>query len=174
MKKRILGYVIVAMLGIMSALIVTSIFQPSWVQGSSMYPTVEDQSLVLMNKVSYLIEEPEVGDIVVFKSHVYTDSGEGKLLIKRVVGIEGDRISIVDGKLLRNGETISEDYINLPEQHDNMEEIVVEEGKLFVLGDNRGVSLDSRNVVVGQVDIQSILGKVDLRLLPIEEIGKIQ
>lgn len=174
MKKRILGYAIVAILGILSALVVSSIFQPSWVQGSSMYPTVKDQSLVLMNKVAYLLEEPKVGDIVVFKSHIYTDSGEGKLLIKRVIGVEGDRISITDGKVYRNSKVVEESYVNSTERHDNMEEITVEKGKIFVMGDNRNSSLDSRDVVVGQVDRTSILGKVDVRLLPIKDIGTIQ
>jgi signal peptidase I len=127
-----------------------------------MEPAVMDNSLVLLNKASYWMAAPVYGDIVVFKSNVFTDNSEGKLLVKRIIGVENDEIEIVEGKVYRNGRAVREDYATGLNPQENMEKTKIAEGKVFVLGDHREVSLDSRDKSIGQVRISEIIGKVIL------------
>ena len=123
------------------------------VTGDSMKPT-----LMAGDRVFYIgFTKANYGDLVIF------DAGETYgLVVKRVVGLPGDRVEIAaDGRLTRNGILIEEEYL-LPDAYGNsaMAEITVEQGKLFVLGDNRAASIDSRDVRIGQISMQSIRGVV--------------
>jgi len=112
----------------------------------------------------------ERGDIIVFKSSLLDDNGKPKYLIKRIIGLPGDTIAIEDGYVILNGQTIQEPYVAEQGMSGEMEEITVEEGKLFVMGDNRYVSQDSRSPAVGQIDEDTVLGKVVLRIFPFNSI----
>ena len=100
-------------------------------------------------------------------------------LVKRVIGLPGDKIKIdfVNGIVYRNGEALTEEYTNtptnLPENFPINGEITVEEGKVFVLGDNRNYSKDSRSNQVGQVDMRYIMGKAYLRIWPLNALGTV-
>ncbi|HWQ97904.1 MAG TPA: signal peptidase I [Clostridia bacterium] len=123
------------------------------VTGDSMEPT-----LMAGDRVFYVgFVQADYGDLVIF------DAGDPYgLVIKRVAGLPGDRIEITaDGHLIRNGEAVEEGYM-VPDAYGNsaMAEVTVESGKLFVLGDNRAKSIDSRDVRVGQVSIDSVRGIV--------------
>ena len=123
------------------------------VTGDSMEPT-----LMAGDRVFYVgFSRANYADIVIF------DAGEPYgLVIKRVAGLPGDRVSVTaDGHLLRNGEAIDEAYL-LPDALGNsaMEEITIDSGKLFVLGDHRAASIDSRDIRVGQIDFASVRGVV--------------
>ncbi len=123
------------------------------VAGASMEPT-----LLSGDRAFYIgFVQPDYGDLVIF------DAGEVYgLVIKRVAGLPGDTIAITpDGRVVRNGTLQNEAYIT-PDALGNsaMEEIRVESGKLFLLGDNRAESIDSRDVRVGQVDLTSVRGVV--------------
>lgn len=123
------------------------------VTGVSMEPT-----LMAGDRVFYIgFSGANYGDLVIF------DAGEPYgLVVKRVAGLPGDRVSVTaDGYLVRNGQAIDEAYL-LPDALGNsaMEEITVETGKLFVLGDHRAASIDSRDVRVGQVDFSAVRGVV--------------
>lgn len=118
-----------------------------------MAPTYHDQEIVL---VSALKDLPGVQDVVVF-------TFEGEYLIKRVVGLPGDTIEIRAGHLYRNGQILPEDYLG-ESPSGNYPLVTVPQGKLFVLGDNRPVSLDSRSPEVGFVPLESLLGTVLLSL----------
>ena len=123
------------------------------VTGDSMEPT-----LMAGDRVFYVgFTRAEYGDLIIF------DAGEPYgLVVKRVAGLPGERIEITpDGRLIRNGEPVEEAYI-LPDALGNsaMEEITVESGKLFVLGDHRAVSIDSRDIRVGQIREETVRGIV--------------
>ena len=123
------------------------------VTGVSMEPT-----LMAGDRVFYVgFTEAKHGDLVIF------DAGEPYgLVIKRVAGLPGDRVEVTaDGHLLRNGEAVDEGYL-LSDSLGNsaMAQTTVESGRLFVLGDNRAASIDSRDVRVGQITFSSIRGIV--------------
>ncbi|GEM_PF-2977010 len=123
------------------------------VTGDSMEPT-----LMAGDRVFYVgFVQANYGDLVIF--HAGETYG---LVIKRVVGLPGDRIEIkADGSLIRNGAMVEEGYM-IPDPYGNsaMPETVIESGKLFVLGDNRAKSIDSRDIRVGQISLDSIRGIV--------------
>ena len=123
------------------------------VTGDSMEPT-----LMAGDRVFYVgFVQANYGDLVIF----YAGESYG-LVIKRVVGLPGDRIEIkADGSLIRNGAIVEEGYM-VPDPYGNsaMPETVIESGKLFVLGDNRAKSIDSRDIRVGQISLDSIRGIV--------------
>ena len=134
------------------------------VTGVSMEPT-----LMAGDRVFYIgFIEAKHGDLVIF------DAGEPYgLVIKRVAGLPGDRIEVTaDGHLLRNGAAVDEGYI-IPDSLGNsaMAETIVESGKLFLLGDNRAASIDSRDVRVGQIAISSVRGVVTRMLRNTEPIS---
>lgn len=123
------------------------------VTGASMEPT-----LMAGDRVFYVgFVKPDYGDLIIF------DAGETYgLVIKRVVGLPGDVIQMTpDGHVIRNGQTQDEAYLILdPYGNSATAEITVESGKLFVLGDNRAASIDSRDVRIGQIPIDSVRGVV--------------
>ncbi|MBC2455645.1 signal peptidase I [Clostridium beijerinckii] len=131
-------------------------FRIATVQGNSMDKTLADGDKLLLNTTLYKMEKPKYKDIVVIKR----DDLPVKFIVKRVIGIEGDKVRIKDNKLYINEELIQEDYINEEMKTDNLE-LTVTEGKVFVMGDNRNYSTDSRSKQVGVIDCKSeIYGKV--------------
>ena len=138
--------------------------------GDSMKPILRNGDVVLVNRIVYNASRPKRGDIIVFKSSLLDDNGKPKYLIKRIIGLPGDTIAIEDGYVILNGQTIQEPYVAEQGMSGEMEEITVEEGKLFVMGDNRYVSQDSRSPAVGQIDEDTVLGKVVLRIFPFNSI----
>ncbi len=173
MKKTIFEFAKTIVLALVIAFAITSLIKPTLVKGYSMYPTIEPYSYLIINRVPYFSGTPSHGDIVVFKANVHTESGEARELIKRVIGVPGDRLAIRDGVVYRNGEALHEDYIYGGVTQGEMEEITVKEDCVFVMGDNRPDSIDSRDPSVGQVKISDILGRADLRLFPFDEIGRV-
>jgi signal peptidase I len=144
------------------------VVEPFYIPTESMVPTLEVDDWVLTNKFIYRSAEPKRGDIVVFESSEF-----GEDLIKRVVGLPGDNILIVRGSLYVNGEQQKEPYLNteLSDQSSYGPD-TVPPGHVFVMGDNRADSSDSR--IFGPVPEESILGKAFLRLWPPSRIGSIE
>lgn len=107
-----------------------------------------------------------------FHTELKTETGSEKLLIKRIIGLPGDVIDIEDGLVYLNGELLEEDYIpaggTMP--HDAGSHFEVPEDSLFCLGDNRGVSKDSRYSDVGYIKIDEVVGKAVIRLYPFNSI----
>jgi len=172
MKKEVLEWVKTIVISIIIAMIITTFIRPTLVKGYSMYPTLDEYDYLIINKIPYMLHEPERGDIVVFKSHLKTIEGKDKDLIKRVIGIPGDTVQITNGKVFVNGQLLNEPYIN---GNFTSGELLVEvpEEMLFVMGDNRENSLDSRDAKVGPVSIDTVRGKVLVRLFPFTKIGKV-
>lgn len=161
-------------ISIVIALIITTFVRPTLVKGYSMYPTISEYDYLIINRMPYITHEPEYGDIIVFKTNQLTVDGEEKDLIKRVIGLPGDTIEIKDGIVFRNGESLEEPYINDGYTPGEIESIIIEEGKIFVMGDNRANSLDSRDERVGEVPMSSIRGKVIVRLFPFNKLGTVE
>lgn len=145
------------------------IFGITIVQGISMNPTIDDDDKLIVNKFIYLLEKPKHRDIVVF--HPPIEERKRELFIKRVVAMEGDHFFISNGKLYINGSQIAESYIdtrNYLDRHYNYTMGKVPKGTIFVLGDNRNDSNDSR--CFGFVPLANIEGKADFRLWPLETL----
>lgn len=151
--------------------VITLIVKPTIVKENSMQPTLYENNYLLVNKQAYRFGEEKRGDIIVFQSHLEDENGTQKLLIKRIIGLPGDTIDIRNGKVSLNGEELTEDYTLEGETPGEVKNYTVPEGKLFVMGDNRRVSIDSRSPEVGCVDQDSVMGKAFVRLYPFNEIG---
>lgn len=142
------------------------------VVGSSMNPTLNNKDKML---VSGLFYEPSVGDVVVFKKNEYDPD---KALVKRVIAVEGQEINIdfEKGIVYINGQPIVEDYIFEPtfNKLDFIGPKTVPEGCVFVMGDNRNASVDSRKKEIGMVDERLILGKAYFVIYPLSVIRVIE
>ena len=143
-----------------------------YVNGSSMYPTLNNNDLMLVSRVFYT---PRTGDIVVFKKDAYDAN---KALVKRVIATEGQVINInfEIGAVYVDGEEIKEDYIRelTYNKLDFIGPQTVPEGCVFVMGDNRNESTDSRNSLIGMVDSRLIIGKVLYVIYPLDAFRKVQ
>jgi signal peptidase I len=148
--------------GFVRPFVVEAFFIPS----ESMVPTLRVGDRVLVNKFIYRFTEPERGDIIVFESV----EGGGDDLIKRVVGVPGDEISVRGGKLVVNGEPQKEPYLNRKYPDRSFAApTTVPEGHVFVMGDNRANSRDSR--FFGPVPEKKIEGEAFLLFWPPDRIG---
>ncbi|GFP77909.1 signal peptidase I [Clostridium fungisolvens] len=167
----------------------TKVFAMVQVQQRSMENTLHDGQELLVDKVSYDFTEPQRGDVVIFLENKMRDNSfsdfkiflddvtqrkqENTRLVKRVIGVPGDEIDLKDGYVYVNGEKLNETYtqgttvkqgINFP--------LKVSDGKLFVLGDNREVSIDSRSF--GLIDKKQVEGKARLRVWPLDKISSVK
>lgn len=153
------------------------VFRPITVSGSSMNDTLISKDKVLATNFFYT---PKYGDIVILeadKLHLQGTALYGETLIKRVIATEGDtvRVDFDNGKVYRNGEELQEDYIREPVRDhfqgwmDNNKDYTVPEHCVFVMGDNRNESNDSRNMTdVGFIDTNFIMGKAFVRYAPMK------
>jgi signal peptidase I len=164
------------LLALLLALAISLLIRPTIVKEISMVPTLEENNYLMIAKQSYRIGSVERDDIIVFHSNLKDDEGKEKLLIKRIIGIPGDVLTISNGDVFRNGNRIQEPYIMGGidgETNGELYNYVVPENFVFVMGDNREVSLDSRSEEVGPVRISDIIGKAFFRLYPFDQIGGI-
>lgn len=141
------------------------LFRVVTVDGQSMNRTLKHGEQLILSRFSYT---PSHGDIVVLQMEQ-----EQRLLIKRVIGVAGDTIEVTkDGQVLRNGEVLEEPYISDKTAQEGMTDpVVVPEGHVFVMGDNRasGWSWDSRSF--GCIKYNEVVGKVVFRISPLNRMG---
>ena len=141
------------------------------VDGESMVPTLQNGDKLIVWGAGY---EPQRGDVVIVDSY----TAYGKPLVKRVIAKGGDTISIdyASGTVTVNGEVLQEDYIAAPTYlgYDVEFPYTVPKGTVFVMGDNRNASLDSRSSYVGCIDERDILGKVLVCFLPFSDFGVVK
>ena len=149
------------------------------VSGESMENTLKDKDVLLVEKVSYRLDDPERFDMIVFY-HFWDNNNPDKkdkdayeFYVKRVIGLPGETVQIKDGTIYINGEVLEEHYGKdvIAEEGRASEEITLGEDEYFVLGDNREVSIDSRSEEVGNVKKDWILGQVCARVYPFDKIG---
>ena len=136
------------------------------VQGDSMLTTLHDRERVLVSKVQYYYRQPQPGEIVVFKATEERD------FIKRVIAAAGDEVLINADGVFVNGEKLEEDYI-LAKTREPYGPVTVPEGTLFVMGDNRNNSMDSRHPNVSFVELARIKGKAVFIFWPLNSIRTI-
>ncbi len=152
------------------------ILQPNQVKGISMVPTFKDGDYILTSKITYKIRGPKRGDVIVLQSPNNPDID----YIKRIIGLPGDEIMVQNGNVYLNGELLVEPYISVKtntwqgEGHYLKEgvPVVVPPGYVFVMGDNRPRSSDSREF--GPIPIQHIIGLVFYRYYPPGSVGWIK
>ena len=142
------------------------------VSGSSMNPTLYNGDKMIVSDVFY---KPKAGDVVVFRSDIYDPN---KALVKRIIATEGQEINIdfSTGTVYIDGEPIEEDYIAELTRNklDFIGPKTVPDGCVFVMGDNRNKSTDSRKSEIGMVDERTILGRVYCVIFPLEELGLVK
>jgi signal peptidase I len=145
----------------------------SVVQGRSMQPSFEDGQRILISRVGYMFGDPDRSDIIIFNSPSPLESNEPPL-IKRVIGIPGDTVEIINTQVYVNGELLNEPYVNEPCRPSRCNDAIWELGPngYFVMGDNRNNSRDSR--VFGPIQRDHIIGEALFRFWPPENIGIIR
>ncbi|WP_330695238.1 signal peptidase I [Anaerotignum sp.] len=139
-------------------------FWPMKLEGSSMDPTLNDGDIVCMSRFFVQMGWYEKGDIVVFQ---YNDKGKEKTVLKRILATEGDHIRLlVDGSVEINGEILEEDYVN--GETNGIVDMVIPKNSVFVMGDNRELSYDSRQM--GVISSDDLIGKVFFRWFPLNQM----
>jgi signal peptidase I len=152
-----------------SVLIITFLYQPVRVEGTSMLPRLEDHDRLFINKFVYRFSAIERDDVVVFH---YPRDPE-KSYIKRVIAVPGDRIRIDRGQVWLNGKRLREPYVPaMYEDTRSMPEMVVPDDEYFVMGDHRSISSDSREF--GPVDRSLIYGKAVFVYWPMSDAGVVR
>ena len=152
-----------------SAFIIVFLYQPVKVEGTSMMPSLDDQERIFINKFVYRIEPIQRGDIVVFRY----PRDPSKSFIKRVIGVAGDHIRIIDGHVYLNSKMLVEEYVPAVYQDGrSYPEVIVPADTYFVLGDHRSLSNDSRDF--GPVDATYIYGKAVFGYWPMDKLGRLR
>lgn len=152
----------IAIAAILAVLLRTFVFEQFVVDGNSMQPTLYDGERVFVSKLVYHFRSPKRGEIIVFRY----PSDPSRDFIKRVIGLPGDTVRIETGKVYVNGVPLDEPYLQVSTQGQYSTGGKVPEGTVFVLGDNRNFSLDSRDPSVGFVRIELIKGKASAVVWP--------
>lgn len=142
--------------------------QPFIVSGSSMFPTFKDNQYLIVDQISYRFEDPERGDVVIFRFPL----DESKFFIKRIIGLPNETIMIENGIVTItdvNGQMIKldEPYLETDKESHDSFSAILKDGEYFVMGDNRIASSDSRSW--GLLPRKNVVGKAFLRLLPVTE-----
>lgn len=194
--REIFDWVIcIATAFILAVIIKYFVFTPTLVKQTSMTPTIKDGERVLINRIVRTFKLPIYrGDIITFEMPTKTENGVGVYgetsgfgdflvhdvlelnkisFIKRVIGVEGDHVLIKNGNVYVNDRELEEVYLNGIEtpRRGEFYDVVVPEGYLFVMGDNRSGSSDSREF--GCIPLEKVEGRVTTRIWPLSELGKI-
>jgi len=168
--REILGLLLyLAIVLMITYIVVTFVGQRTEVNGMSMFPTLTDGDNLIVEKISYRVNEPHRFDIIVFPY-----PGDEKIhYIKRIIGLPGETVQIVDGDIYINGGILEEDYGYEPIANAGVasEPIVLGEEEYFVLGDNRNNSQDSRYATVGSINREDIVGRAWMRIWPLKSFG---
>lgn len=163
------GWVIPITSAIVIALLINKfLFFNMEVMSGSMIPTLNIDDRYVVTKV-YNKENLKEGDIIVF----YSDELNERL-VKRLIGLPGDKIEIKNGVVFRNGEKLNEDYVKNKDTYTYDGIYAVPKGEYFFLGDNRPISLDSRRWKDPYIDASNIEGKVQLRFYPFKDFGTVK
>jgi signal peptidase I len=165
-RGGVLGVVVEVVVIVVAAYLIAMLFQafivkPFAVDQTSMLPTLEGSDRILVSRLTYHFRDPKPGDVIVFRSPMVKD----KDWVKRVIAVEGQKISIQNGYTYIDGVRKEEPYLHKQGIMADYAEAVVPKGCVFVMGDNRGVSEDSR--MFGFLDKEAIIGKAFVVMWPI-------
>lgn len=169
--KEIRDFVIALVIAIAAAMIIRNVvFARADVDGPSMQSTLHNNDVVFVEKICLITKEYKRGQIIIFDSK----NENHDIFIKRIIGLEGDKLEIKNGKVYRNGVELKEDYLNpgmktYGDTYLREDQVyTVPKGCIFVMGDNRTDSTDSRKI--GPVNISDIKGHVIIRAYPFNQI----
>jgi signal peptidase I len=151
-------------LAVLAALIVAFFIRTPQVSGLSMEPGIRSGEYVVIDTLSYRFSQPKRGDIVAFMHRGITP----EMFIKRVIGLPGDRVTIVRGTVYVNGTRLDEPYVRYHDER-SFAPVIVPPDSVYVLGDNRAKSEDSR--VFGPVPDSALIGKALAGIWPVHAIG---
>jgi signal peptidase I len=175
-QRALVEWVVAVGLAVLAAFIIkTWLVQAFVIPSGSMRPTLEVDDRVLVSKIAYRLGEPERGDVIVFDNPARLPR-EPAQLIKRVVAVEGDEVETVNGQLVVNDQPVDEPYLRPgtttrgPDGSD-LEPRTIPEAHLYVMGDNRGDSRDSR--FLGPIAVGQVVGKAFFRLWPLDRLGRL-
>jgi signal peptidase I len=148
------------------------IFRTARVDGNSMAPTLEHGDMVILNRFAYVFGSPQVGDIVAFPYAGNTDDH----YIKRIIAASGDIVDFRDGVFFVNDLLLEDDFSDelIFLMGDTSFPIEIEDGRFFVLGDNRNGSRDSRFTGVGNVPAEGMIGRATVRFWPLGRLGNVR
>lgn len=170
MKKEILSWVFyIAFVLVLTWVIITFVGQRTRVDGRSMMNTLHDGDNLIVEKLSYRFSDPKRFDIIVFPP-----TGKKEYYIKRIIGLPGETVQIDEnGNIYINGELLEENYGAETIQNPGRaaKPIMLGDDEYFVMGDNRNNSKDSRSEEVGNVKRSQIIGRVWLRIWPLNKFG---
>lgn len=170
--KEIMSYVLIIVVVI---LIRIFIFDPVKVDGASMDTTLQDGEIVIVNKLKYRKSDIERYDVVVIK--IEDGDGKTKRLVKRVIGLPNEVIEIKDNKVYADGVELDNSFASSESEDFKMSDIglvKIPGNSYLVMGDNRFVSNDSRNKLIGTIRKEKIEGKASIVIWPLNKIGKIK
>lgn len=170
-SNDVLDWLYSAVTAIVIAILLCSfVIRPITVIGSSMVPTLEERDLILVSKLFY---EPKYGDVVVLRKTSFMES----FIVKRIIATEGQTVDIdfTEGVVYVDGVALDEPYVNslTYDSEDFSEPVTVPEGCVFVMGDNRNRSTDSRSARLGCVDERLIIGRALIRIIPLNKFGRV-
>ncbi|MGH8913922.1 MAG: signal peptidase I, partial [Acidimicrobiia bacterium] len=174
---------------VIAVVIKTFLVQPFWIPSESMLHTIQVNDRVMVNKLAFQLGEPQRGDVVVFRDPAAPEIEESlpeavirsvleavgirtrgrEDLIKRVIGLPGDSITISDNQVHIDGVAIEEPYLDEGLVMPDEGPFTVGEGEVFVMGDNRPFSFDSRRF--GPIDQESLVGRAFVIIWPIDHFG---
>lgn len=177
-KKEIIEWILCIVVAVAIALVIRNfIFTIAKVDGESMHPTLTHGDRLFTRIIGY--NNPKAGDIVIFNpsiSEIAREPNKKIAYVKRVIAVAGQEVDINrNGKVVVDGKVLDEDYISEPIRtivpNGTEFPFTVPEGTVFVMGDNRNRSHDSRSRDVGAVPLDNIIGKAQIRLWPLNQFG---
>ena len=151
---------------IIALLIHVFLAQATRVYGLSMEPNLHTNQRLVIEKLSYHLHSPNRGDVVV----LHDPGGSPELLIKRIIGLPGERVTVADGRVYIDGAPLDEPYLTQPTQGGGRSWLVPPL-HVFVMGDNRSASRDSR--IFGPVALEELIGRALFRYWPLGEVGPV-
>lgn len=169
-KRVVVEWVLILLGAVLIAFVVkTFLLQAFYIPSASMDPTLKKNDRVLVNKLSYDFHDVHHGDIIVFKSPPGETNSDIKDLIKRVIALPGETVEARDGHVLVDGKPIDESYLPKGVTTAPLAPHTIPAGDVWVMGDNRGNSKDSR--VFGPIDEDLIVGRAFIRVWPLTAFG---
>lgn len=163
-KSELLEWIEAIVIALVLAFFIrTFLFEVIKVEGSSMMPTLYENNRLVVNKLGYRFSSPKQGDIIIFRN----PDNMKENYIKRVIAVPGQTVEVKDGSVKVDDKTLAEFYIAEPPL-DDFNKVEVPQNTIFVMGDNRNHSRDSRHI--GFIPYENVLGKAKWRIWPINDM----